>query len=170
MKRFLAIGATALLAVAPLTTAAEAGKKYGKVKGHVIQVEERVRTANGGELDRLTIRTRNGEELRLNLGQGGACEGCYQVGDRIRAKVHAGDGSGAGLGVRSAKVKRAGEMRGYVNAGGKMVPSRSPAAARAAAPEGAAVAAGGQVAAAAVVAVVGAERPRSTPRRREGGA
>ena len=125
MKRFLAIGAIALLTVALLTTPAEAGKKYSKVKGHVIQVEERVRTANGGEFDRLTIRTRNGEEMRLHLGQGGACEGCYQVGDRVRARVHAGDSSGGARGVESIRVRRGGEMRGYVNADGRMVPQRS---------------------------------------------
>ena len=121
MKRFLAVGALALLVASLAATPAAAKKSYSRVKGHVIKVEQHVRTANGGEFDRLTIRTRNGDEMQLHLGQGGACEGCFQQGDRIRAKVQAGDGTGGGARVQSMKVRRGGEQYGYVNAGGKMV-------------------------------------------------
>ena len=125
MRRFLASGALVLLVSALVATPASAGGRYSKVKGHVIKVEQRVNTANGGEYDRLTIRTRQGEEMQLHLGQGGACDGCFQEGDRIRARVGAADGSGGPREVRSMKVRRGGEMHGYVHANGTMVRERS---------------------------------------------
>lgn len=126
MKRFSAIGALAFLAVALLATPAVAGKQkeYSKVKGEVIKVEQQVKTANGGEFDRLTIRTRQGEEMQLHLGRDGACDGCFQQGDRIRARVQSADGTGSGYQVQSMKVRRGGEMYGYVNAGGQLVQER----------------------------------------------
>jgi hypothetical protein len=121
MKRFVAIGALFFLVTALVVTPAAAKRAYSKVKGHVVKVEQHVRTANGGEYDRLTIRTRNGDEMQLRLGEGGACEGCYQEGDRIRARIRADDGGGGPMAVQSMKVRRNGEMYGYVNADGKMV-------------------------------------------------
>lgn len=121
MKRFSVVGALALLLFALMAASAVAGKQYSKVKGHVVKVEQHVRTANGGEYDRLTIRTRQGEMMQLHLGQGGACDGCFQQGDRVRARVAAGDGSNGPRGVQSMKVRRGNEMYGYVNANGKMV-------------------------------------------------
>lgn len=125
MKQFLAMAVlvtlTGLLAAAP----ASAKKQYSKVKGHVVKVEQQVRTANGGEYDRLTIRTRNGEELQLHLGRGGACEGCFQAGDQIRARVQSTDGSGGPRGIQSMRVRRDGQMHGYTNAGGRMVQDSS---------------------------------------------
>lgn len=123
MKKFLAVTTmvlfTASLAVAP----AWAGRKHSKVKGHVVKVEQQVKAANGGESDRLTIRTRSGEQLNLDLGKGGACEGCYQVGDQVRARVKASEGSGGGQGVQSMQVRRDGRMFGYTNDNGMMVQS-----------------------------------------------
>ena len=110
MKRLLAVGSLAFLVVSLVATPAAAGEKYKKVKGHVIKVEQHVRTQNGGESDRLTIRTRQGEEMQLHLGEGGACEGCFQEGDLVRARVRASEGAGSGHEVKSMKVRRGGEM------------------------------------------------------------
>ena len=54
----------------------------------------------GGEYDRLTIRTRQGEEMRLHLGEGGACDGCFQVGDRVRARLQGRVEEGAQQGAQ----------------------------------------------------------------------
>ena len=121
MKRFLAVAALVCLTGSLAAAPALAKKKYSKVKGHVIKVEQQVKTANGGEFDRLTVRTRNGDQMQLNLGQGGACEGCFQAGDQIRARVNAADGSGGAATVQSANVRRNGEMVGYTNSNGQMV-------------------------------------------------
>lgn len=105
---------TLLLVILGATTiaaeSAAAKRAYQKVKGEVIKVEQHVRTENGGEYDRLTIRTRQGEEMQLHLGEGGACEGCFQEGDRVRARLLAGAGPEAECRIQHMKVRRAGEM------------------------------------------------------------
>lgn len=121
MKKHLAMATTVLLTASLATAPAWAKKEYKKVKGQVVKVEQHVRTANGGESDRLTIRTRQGQQLHLNLGEGGACEGCYQAGDQIRARVRAEDGSGGPQGVQSMQVRRGGQRFSYANVNGKMV-------------------------------------------------
>ena len=125
MKRILlallALCLAGMLASAP----AAAGRVHQKVKGKVIKVEQHVRTQNAGEYDRLTIRTRQGEEMRLRLGEGGACEGCFQVGDRVRARIQAriqtGEGSQAEYQVRFMKLRREGRMFAFQQEGGRMV-------------------------------------------------
>lgn len=105
-----------------LTTApASAKRTYQKVKGEVIKVEQHVRTRNGGEYDRLTIRTRQGEELRLRLDGGGACDGCFQEGDRIRARIRIGEGPDADCQVRFMKLRRQGRMLAFREQDGRMV-------------------------------------------------
>lgn len=97
--------------------------KAQKVKGEVIQVEQQVQAAGGGTYDRLTLQTRQGERIQLHLGEGGACAGCFQVGDRVRARVMDQDRDGSGAyGVQSMRLRRAGETFGFHNDGGRMVP------------------------------------------------
>ena len=121
MKRLLAIATVLLVTGLLIGPPAAAKKQYAKVKGEVVRVEQQVRTANGGEADHLMIRTRNGEELRLNLGAGGACEGCFRAGDRVQARVGAAAGDGNGRQVHSMQVRRNHEMFGYSRQGGRMV-------------------------------------------------
>ncbi|MCP4200658.1 MAG: hypothetical protein GY769_01830 [bacterium] len=113
----MAAALTTLLAVAP----AAAKKKYSKVKGQVVTVEQRVMTTNGGEHDRLTIRTRDGEQIRLNLGKGGACEGCYRAGDQVRARIHSTGEPGAPREFKSMEIRRDGKSFGRTNANGEMI-------------------------------------------------
>lgn len=120
MRTFLIGTSIAALGLILMAPAAQAGQQYRKVKGEVIKVEQHVRTQNGGEFDRLTIRTRQGEEMQLNLGKGGACEGCFEAGDRVRARVQSSDGSGGAHGVQSLQVRRGGEMFSYANQGGAL--------------------------------------------------
>ena len=92
----LTISLVAMLAAAP----ASAKRAAQTVKGHVIKVEQHVRTQNGGEYDRLTIRTRQGEEMRLHLGEGaelGYCSFCEGVGEGVGVEV---DDHGPAPGVR----------------------------------------------------------------------
>jgi hypothetical protein len=117
LTALLVFSLAGMLATAP----ASAKRAYQKVKGEVIKVEQHVRTRNGGEYDRLTIRTRQGEEMRLRLGEGGACEGCFREGDRIRARIRAGEGPQADCQVRSMKLRREGRMLAFREEGGRMI-------------------------------------------------
>ncbi len=78
----LVVGLPALLIAVPA-----AGKRHF-VEGHVIQVQlqQQVATHNRAEFNELTIRTREGQELRLRLGRG-PCAICPEVGDRVRARL-----------------------------------------------------------------------------------
>jgi hypothetical protein len=105
-----ALGLTAALAASPAMAGKGPGNAGGKVKGQVVEVEQQQATGNAGELTRLTIRTRNGEQLRLHLGEPGACQNCVQVGDRIRARLGGEPGPNGARQVRSMKVRRNGEM------------------------------------------------------------
>lgn len=102
------------------TAPAWAQQEYKKVRGEVIQVRQQQQTQNQDDFDHLMIRTRQGEEMRLRLGQAGKCVDCVQVGDQIRARVKQGAGGQAGQ-IQSMKVKRDGKMYGYKNQGGQMV-------------------------------------------------
>jgi hypothetical protein len=94
MRQRISIGIT--LGFAMLLVALPAAAKRHYVEGHVIkvQLQQQVATQNRDELNELTIRTREGQELRLLLGRG-PCDACPRVGDRVRARlmkeVHAAD-------------------------------------------------------------------------------
>jgi hypothetical protein len=98
---------------------ARADKGFKKIKGEVVKVEQQVQAANGGVYDRLTIRTRQGEQLQLKLN--GGCDGCYQVGDQVRAKVQGGFGPEAERQVKTMQVRRNGQMLSLGESGGKTV-------------------------------------------------
>ena len=94
-------------------------------KGKVLEIERGVSVQNQGEFDRLTIRTQNGETERLLLGRTGSCPDCVQVGDRVRAQVMAGDGSGTQQRVQSMKVRRTGQTTDFRNESGELLRTRS---------------------------------------------
>jgi hypothetical protein len=111
----------ALIAV-PADAGGGSGKGGGKVKGHVVKVEQQVRTQNDGGSTRLTIRTRKGDEMQLHLGNSENCQGCVQVGDRIQARLQSKQGPNGGHQVQSMKVRRDGQMFSLQNNGaGSMV-------------------------------------------------
>ena len=109
----------ALLAVVALTSLPAVAMRTGasRVKGQIIRVEQQVRTANGADYTRLTVRTRQGEEMQLRVGTPGACEDCYRVGDRVRARLGGGSGERE---VRRMKVRRGGEQFALSNCEGRM--------------------------------------------------
>jgi hypothetical protein len=81
------------------------------VSGEVIQIEQKVRTQNEGELQQITVRTRQGEQVRLNLGEAGWCDDCVHVGDRVRVRTMRRDSGTAGepLRVRSMRNETTGQ-------------------------------------------------------------
>jgi len=114
----------ALLAM-PTVTPATAAEGPTTIEGEVVQVTQSVRTANEGELDALTIRTRKGEEMQLLLGKAGTSAEQFQSGDRIRARL-TGDGPTAdGYRVRNMKVRRTGQSIAYRDADGAMLQSQT---------------------------------------------
>ena len=112
MKKRLAIISSAILVIYSAALPAAASQDETTVKGEVIQVQQRVRTTNDGEFDHLRIRTRQGEEMQLQLGKAGSCPGCVEVGDQVRARVR-GAGQGQIGQVQSMKVRRNGSMYNY---------------------------------------------------------
>jgi hypothetical protein len=72
------------------------------VAGEVVAVTQSVQTANEGEVQEITLHTRQGENLRLRLGRAGWCDECIRVGERVRAQTmaRAGSESNAPLRVR----------------------------------------------------------------------
>lgn len=122
MKRVLTIAALGLTIGTLAAMPAWAWGNYSKVKGEVVMVETQVRLANGAEFDRLTIKTRNQEMIHLDLGPGGACEGCFQAGDLVRARVRTSTGAGGAMQVQSLRLRHGDQQFHYLNDGGKMVP------------------------------------------------
>jgi len=109
------------LAAAPTAEPAEAGAGVRKVKGHVIRVERQVRTDNFGSCDHLTIRTRQGDEMRLQLGAATRCPDCYRIGDRIRARIHSQTGSGSEYRIQRMQLRREGRVYDFTFEGDRMV-------------------------------------------------
>ncbi len=118
--------ASAALALATIAAPPLLAASY---EGEVIQVQERVRTANGGERDELRIRTREGEELRLHLGAAGACAGCVQVGDQVRIRTTRRTSEGEALQVRRMAVRRTGQEHAFCDRSGRPIATESRASA-----------------------------------------
>jgi len=93
------------------------------IEGQVVRVTQQ--TVNEGELDVLTIRTQQGETMRLLLGRAGSSAGRVQEGDRIRARLSNAQPAGESYRVRSMKVQRTGERLQYRTAAGDMLRTRS---------------------------------------------
>jgi hypothetical protein len=89
-------------------TAALAEEDGTQLKGEIVQVQKQVRTQGGGEYDQLTIRTRQGEQMRLRLHLPADCDGCVQNGDRVRVRLMSGGAEEGAHMVREMKVRRTG--------------------------------------------------------------
>ena len=87
------------------------------IKGEVIQVSNQLQTRNGGEFQELTLRTREGEEMRLRLERPEECNGCVQAGDRIRVRLMQGEPQDGAFMVREMKVRRTGTTYRFDAAG-----------------------------------------------------
>jgi len=117
---------TVMLAIsALLLIGAAAAEDAVATKGKVVKIERGVSVPDQGEFDRLTIRTQNGETERLLMGRTGSCPDCVQVGDRVRAQVMAGDGSGTGQKMQSMKVRRTGQTTDFRNESGELLRTRT---------------------------------------------
>lgn len=121
-ERWISIGIALIWAMA--MTPGAAAEDETTVKGEVIQVHQRVRTQNGGEFDELTIRTRQGEEMRLRLGASGECDGCFQEGDHVRARLMQGEPADGAHAVREMKVRQTGQTYQFRNESGELTQAR----------------------------------------------
>ncbi len=106
------------LAVAPTAFA-------GSYEGQVVQVQERVHTENRGELQQITVRTRDGEELRFHLGASGSCPDCVAVGDQVRLRTASKSAVDGALQVRRMAVERSNQMHTFSNRSGELVAVQS---------------------------------------------
>lgn len=120
MEPRAALTITLVLGLSIASALAGARQDETTVKGEVIQVQQRVRTENDGVLDQLRIRTRQGEEMQLQLGRIVACQDCVQAGDRIKARVRR-EADGAPAQVQSMQVRRQGAIYDYRNQNGELV-------------------------------------------------
>jgi len=102
-------------------------------EGQVVQVQERVRTENGGEQHQITVRTREGEQLRFQLGAAGSCDGCVQVGDQVRVRTMSrsqagqaeqGPQGGQAQVARQLAVNRTDRVYTFRNRAGEAIPPR----------------------------------------------
>lgn len=80
------------------------------IRGEVLAIQERVQTANGGEMDQLTVRCRRGVEYRLELQAGEGKK--FQVGDPVWARAAVPQTEGAPLHVAAIQNQRTGERLG----------------------------------------------------------
>jgi len=111
-------------AASAFALAAPPSASAGTHEGQVVQVQERVQLANGGERQQITVRTREGEELRLHLGAPGACPDCVAVGDQVRVRTTRASSDGA-YQVRRMEVDRTQQQHTFCNRSGELVPTQS---------------------------------------------
>jgi hypothetical protein len=112
-------GGIALALLALLAPTLLAAKGSSRVEGQVVEVREQVRVDGAEASDELTIRTRQGEELRLRVGAAGTCTDCVRAGDRVRVRLMAGPDPGGAFQVRTMKVRRTGATYRYCNRSGE---------------------------------------------------
>ena len=124
MKKQLVLAISTFLLIFSATLPTAASQDETTVKGEVVQVQQRVRTENDSEFDQLRIRTRQGQEMRLQMGKADTCPGCVRVGDQIRARVGGGT-NGQAAQVQSMKVRRNGSMYSYRFQNGELAQSQA---------------------------------------------
>jgi hypothetical protein len=95
-----------------------------EIEGEVIQLTQQTRNGEPGGLDAVMVRTRQGERVRLLLGEAGSCEGCVRVGDQVRARLSKNGATGDAYQVRAMKVKRTGEKIRFRDASGQLLRDR----------------------------------------------
>lgn len=117
----IVVGTSALTLVLVAAPAAFAGS----YQGQVVQVQERVETQNGGERQQITVRTREGEELRFHLGAPGSCADCIAVGDEVRVRTTARASSDGALQARQMRVERSNQEYTFCKRTGELVPVQS---------------------------------------------
>lgn len=86
------------------------------IRGDVLAIQERVQTANGGEVDQLTVRCRRGIEYRLELQAGEGKK--FQIGDPVWARAAVPQTAGAPLQVAAIQNHRTGERLGQAAGSG----------------------------------------------------
>ena len=123
-KLTAALAVTLVMVVGPTILAQDASEPT-TIKGEVVQVMQQTRTGNAGELDSLMIRTREGEQMRLLLGQAGSSQEQYQLGDQVQARLAAGGPTEDGYRVQSMKVRQTGESFQYRNASGELLQTQT---------------------------------------------
>jgi hypothetical protein len=128
-EKAMTIHETAKLVLVTLSLAVVSGSLAAddtvKIRGEVVGFQRGGPTEVGGEPDRITVRTRDGETRCLLLGEAGSCPGCVDVGDRIRARVMVGEPIGEPLRVRTMRVRRTGESLTFRNEAGELVHTRA---------------------------------------------
>jgi len=120
----LLAAASAVAAVLAMPSRAAAGN----YEGQVVQVQESVQLANGGERQQITVRTRDGEELRFHLGAPGSCPDCVAVGDQGQVRTTSRAQADGSLQVRRLAVGRTDQEHTFCNRSGELVPVQSRAA------------------------------------------
>jgi hypothetical protein len=120
MKRrtWLVSGAIAIFLLS-LNVTAGTDDYSSPIQGEVVQVGNRTQTRNGGEFQELTLRTRQGEEMRLRLERPENCNGCVRAGDRVRVRLMDGDPREGAYTVREMKVRRTGATLRFDGRGGR---------------------------------------------------
>ncbi len=115
------VGLLAALVLPGLTLAQDATT----VEGEVIEVQQHVRTQAGATMDHLMIRTREGTQVRLCLGEGGTLGSQAMAGDQVRARVMSGTTSEGALKVQTMKVRRTGQTLKVRDASGELLQTRA---------------------------------------------
>ena len=114
-----------LLAAIPLAAAQSTGQDPADtttLEGQVVRIEKAGPATDGGVTHRALIRTRNGEDVPVDLGPHGPCEGCLRVGDQVRVRaMHAGS-DGAPWMARTMQVRRTGMTMHFRDANGAVLP------------------------------------------------
>ena len=88
MRRIIIIVGAVMLACSVLPAFAEPPEEHpGKIKGEVVQVRQRTMLQNEGEFTEIKVRTRNQQEMWLQVGPSEEYGNKFQVGDPVRARV-----------------------------------------------------------------------------------
>ncbi|RMF74885.1 MAG: hypothetical protein D6738_05190, partial [Acidobacteria bacterium] len=111
-KQILGASLALLLVAIPLAVAQTTDQQTPRateIRGRIVAIETPAQDAQTAR-HLVRIRTRSGEEVALDLGPQGPCEGCLQVGDRVRVQaMHAGT-EGAPWMVQTMHVRRTGQV------------------------------------------------------------
>ncbi|UCF66964.1 MAG: hypothetical protein JSV80_14430 [Acidobacteriota bacterium] len=111
----IAVGVAALLVLVVPPICADT------IEGEVVQVKNRVRTHNQGEFHQIRVRTQQGQEIPLMLGQAGSCQNCVNEGDQVRVRTMNRGEADEPLRVRTMQNMTTGEGHKFRSRSGDLI-------------------------------------------------
>lgn len=104
--------------------ATPSGTTPTSIQGQVLEVREQAQMQGGTHCTEMLVRTQQGDQMRVRLGEAGTCPGCVMQGDQVRLNLMSGGPVDGAYQAQSMKVRRTGNNYMIRNQQGDLIHTR----------------------------------------------